>query len=437
MGGLNRLECLSRDELESLQLCRLREAVERCRRSSLYKDRLKGFSAENLKSLDAVRRLPFTTKKDLRDNYPLGALAVPRSQVSRFHASSGTGGKPTLAAYTTTDLQNWADIVARSLACAGVQPGDTIHNAYGYGLFTGGIGIHQGAESLGTTIIPAGGGKTHQQIVLLEDLRANVICCTPSYALNIAYAMKELGKAPENFNLKLGIFGAEPWSEPMRTQIEELLGIKAVDIYGMSELMGPGVAVECLESRCGLHIWEDHFLPEIIDSSSGEVLADGNEGELVVTTLTREAAPLLRFRTGDVTALSHELCGCGRTTARMTRVRARLDDMLIVRGINVYPSEIENILLQIDELAPHYQLILRREKALDELCVQVELKEHISASWTGQRDESVRLNELADRVRHSLKENLGLTAMVELAPVRSIARSEGKACRLLDLRTAG
>lgn len=427
---------MSRAELESLQLQRLKETVLRASKSPYYGSLFKslGLSPESFTSLDSLGAFPFTTKKQLRDSYPFGTLAVAPDEVVRVHASSGTRGKPTLAPYTSNDLRTWATLVARSLRAAGVRQRDIVHNAYGYGLFTGGIGLHYGAELLGATVIPAGAGRTAQQITLLEDLGARVLCSTPSYALNIGYAMEESQKPLSNFKLEIGIFGAEPWTEPMRQQIERKLGIKAVDIYGMSELMGPGVAIECLEARLGLHIWEDHFLPEVIDPQSGLVLPDGEEGELVMTTLTKEAAPLLRLRTGDLTALTRESCSCGRTMSRMTRVRARIDDMIIVRGVNVYPSEIENILLQVDELAPHYLLILRREKALDELSVQVEIKEEIQSSWTNTEHESTKLRELEQRIGQLLKEHLGLTAGVELAPSRSIGRSEGKACRLVDLR---
>lgn len=430
----DRLESTSRAELESLQLQKLRESIRWASASRHYKELFKRGGLENIeiRTLADLSHFPLTSKKEIRDQYPHGMLAVPLESVRRFHASSGTRGKPTLTAYTENDLKTWASLCARSLAAAGVRPGDVVHNAFGYGLFTGGIGIHYGAEELGATVIPASGGRTSHQLMLLQDLQARVLCCTPSYALNLACAIEERGLDRSTFALELGIFGAEPWTEPMRQCIEKKLRIKAVDIYGMSELTGPGVSVECLEARQGLHIWEDHFLAEVIDPESGRVLDEGQEGELVITTLSREAAPLLRFRTGDLTALDRRPCTCGRIMTRMTRVRARLDDMLIVRGVNVYPSEIENILLGIAELAPHYQLILRREKALDELRVQVEAQEHVSAQWTGPDDQ--RPLDLTARIQRVLKETLGLTASIELVPANSIERSQGKACRLIDER---
>ncbi|MBY0546454.1 MAG: phenylacetate--CoA ligase [Candidatus Obscuribacterales bacterium] len=432
-----RLESTSRAELESLQLKKLRESIRRASASPHYRElfkRERRLENIEIQTLTDLSHFPLTSKREIRDRYPHGMLAVPLQSVRRFHASSGTRGKPTLTAYTDNDLKTWAELCARSLHAAGVRPGDVLHNAFGYGLFTGGIGIHYGAEALGANVIPASGGRTSNQLMLLQDLSARVLCCTPSYALNLACAIEERGLDRSGFALVLGIFGAEPWSEPMRQCIEKKLQIKAVDIYGMSELTGPGVSVECLEARQGLHIWEDHFLAEVIDPHSGRVLDEGEEGELVITTLSREASPLLRFRTGDLTSLDRSPCICGRIMTRMTRVRARLDDMLIVRGVNVYPSEIENILLGIEELAPHYQLILRREKALDELRVQVEAQEHISAQWTGPDDR--RPLELTMAIQRSLKESLGLTASIELVPANSIERSQGKACRLIDERKA-
>lgn len=433
----DRIERLSRGELEALQLIRLKNTIEKAASSQLYRSLFRSEDcAEKIESLSDLRYFPLTTKKALRDHYPQGTLAVDQNQIVRYHASSGTRGKPTIAAYTAGDLKIWSELVARSLSAAGVRRGDILHNAYGYGLFTGGIGLHYGAEALGATVIPAGGGRTSQQITLLEDLGARVLCATPSYALNIGLTLEESGKHLSNIKLELGILGAEPWTEPLRQQIENVLEIKALDIYGMSELIGPGVAVECIEARCGLHIWEDHFLPEIIDPVSGEPLPDGQEGELVVTTLTREAAPLVRFRTGDLTSLNRQSCICGRSMLRMARVRARIDDMLIVRGVNVYPSEIENILLKQEELTPNYQLVLRREKALDELCVQVEVKkESLIGELNERTDEKTQVLQLQERIAQLLKETLGLTSMVELAPPGSISRSEGKACRLIDLRS--
>lgn len=433
----DKVESMSRAELEKLQSQLFVRMLRRINEYVPFYANLLSSSGVNLDSINGIgdiHRLPFTRKSELRDNYPRGLLAVPQAELRRFHASSGTRGKPTIVAYTQNDLDNWAELGARSLFAAGVRPGDIVHNAYGYGLFTGGLGVHYAIERLGAIAVPASGGKTQQQISLLKDLGARVICCTPSYALRVANTLLELGETIDSLKLEVGIFGAEPWSEPMRAHIESALGLKAIDIYGLSEIMGPGVSIECSQARFGLHIWEDHFYAEIVDPVSGEVLPENEEGELVITTLQKEAMPLLRFRTGDLSRLSREKCACGRTMARMTRVRARLDDMLIIRGVNVYPSEIENILLKVDELAPHYQLVLKREESLDELSVQVEITEEIVARWAEVQEEGLRIKALSDRIKYLLKENLGLTVAVELLPAKSIARSEGKACRLVDLR---
>jgi len=432
-----KLECLSRPELESLQLSRLQETVSRVyHKVSFYRERLDkaGMSPESIKSLSDLRRLPFTRKSDLRDNYPFGLLTVSAKEVIRLHASSGTRGKPTVVGYTRGDLEAWSEVCARSLAAAGARPGDVIHNSYGYGLFTGGLGVHYGAEKLGATTVPASGGKTQQQIMLLQDFGSRVLCCTPSYALNLAFSMDDLGIKRESIKLEIGVLGAEPWTEALRQQIEQKLQISAVDIYGLSEIIGPGVSMECLEGKAGLHIWEDHFLPEIVHPESGETLPPGQEGELVLTSLTKEAMPLLRYRTGDLSRLIVEPCRCGRTMTRMSRVRARLDDMLIIRGVNLYPSEVEKVLLQVGELSPHYQLVVDREKALDTLEVQVEVTEAILARWGRFEDGHLELNELTSSIRLLLKESLGLTAAVTLLPPRSLKRSEGKAVRVIDRR---
>jgi phenylacetate-CoA ligase len=309
-----------------------------------------------------------------------------------------------------------------------------IHNAYGYGLFTGGLGLHYGAEALGAAIVPASGGRTHQQIMLLQDFAARVLCCTPSYALNIAFTMDDLGIDRENIKLSIGIFGAEPWTEAMRQQLEQRLKINALDIYGLSEVMGPGVSMECLEAKNGLHIWEDHFLPEIIDPITGQVLPEGEEGELVFSSLTKQAIPVIRYRTGDLSRLNSEPCICGRTMIRMSKVRARIDDMLIIRGVNVFPSEIEKTLLQVEELAPHYQLLLEREKALDSLEIQIEVTDGLVARWGAFNEGSVKFTNLGTKVQSLLKENLGLTASIKLMKPNTIARSEGKAVRVIDNR---
>jgi phenylacetate-CoA ligase len=386
------VETLSRPELERLQRERLRER----------------FGIE----LEALTEQPFRVKSELRDAYPFGLLQVPLEECIRIHASSGTRGKPTIVAYTRADLAAWADCCARALAAAGAGPGTVVHVAYGYGLFTGGLGLHYGAERLGCTVVPASGGNTPRQAQLLEDLDAEILCCTPSYALAIADHVSE----PARLSLRAGLFGAEPWTEGLREAIEGALALTALDIYGLSEVMGPGVSAECAEARDGAHVNEDHFLVEVVDPASGEPVADGEVGDLVFTTLTKEALPLLRYRTGDLASVTREPCACGRTFARMSRVLGRTDDMLIIRGVNVFPSEIERALLAIPELEPHYQLLVERPGHLDELTVQVEGT--ISAAV----------------VRERLRSALGLTARVEVVPAGSIERSEGKALRVLDRR---
>ncbi len=433
----DKLECMPRAELEKLQVQRLSDMLQNLQKKvPFYANALReqNINPLLLRELKDLSELPFTSKTDLRDMYPDGMLAVPKSEIRRYHASSGTRGKPTLVAYTQADLDNWAKLGARTLRAAGVRPGDIVHNAYGYGLFTGGLGLHAAIEKHGAICVPASGGKSQQQITLLKDLAARVLCSTPSYAMQLAGTMHEMGLKANDLSLEIGIFGAEPWTEPMRQRIEQELRIKALDIYGLSEIMGPGVSIECIQARNGLHIWEDHFLVEIIDPKTLRQLPDGEEGELVITTLQKEAMPLLRYRTGDLTTLCREECSCGRTMTRMTRVRARIDDMLIIRGVNVYPSEIENILLQVDELAPHYQLVLKRDKTLDEMSVQVEVTEELCSRWAQIEDDEIRLAELTQKIRHILKESLGLSVNVELMPANSIKRSEGKACRLVDLR---
>ena len=388
------VETLPRPELEKLQRERLRER----------------FGVE----LEALPEQPFRVKSDLRDAYPFGLLRVPLEECVRIHASSGTRGKATIVAYTRADLAGWADCCARALAAAGAGPGTVVHVAYGYGLFTGGLGLHYGAERLGCTVVPASGGNTPRQAQLLEDLGAEILCCTPSYALAIADHVSDLAR----LRLRAGVFGAEPWTEGLREAIEAALGLAAVDIYGLSEVMGPGVSAECLEARQGAHVNEDHFLVEVVDPRSGDPLPDGEVGELVFTTLTKEALPLLRYRTGDLASLTREPCACGRTFARMSRVVGRTDDMLIIRGVNVFPSEIERVLLAIPELEPHYQLVVERPGRLDELTVQVE----------GTADDAL--------VRKQLHDTLGLSARVEIGPPGTVPRSEGKALRVLDRRGA-
>jgi phenylacetate-CoA ligase len=393
------LETMPRPELERLQDERLRERF--------------GIARADLESQ------PFATKAQLREAYPFGLLRVPREDCVRIHGSSGTRGKPTIVAYTRRDIEVWADCCARAVAAAGGEPGTVVHVAYGYGLFTGGLGLHYGAERLGCTVVPASGGNTPRQAQLLEDLGAEILCCTPSYALAIADHVSE----PARLSLRAGLFGAEPWTEGMREAVEHALDLKALDIYGLSEIIGPGVSSECVESAAGAHVNEDHFLVEVIDPETGEPLVDGETGELVFTTLTKEALPFLRYRTGDLASITREPCGCGRTLTRMSRVKGRVDDMLIVRGVNVFPSEIERALLAIPELAPHYQVLVQRPGHLDELVVQAELREG--------EDGGERLQAF---VEERLGRALGLGARVELGLPGSIPRSEGKALRVLDRR---
>jgi phenylacetate-CoA ligase len=381
-----------------------------------------------VRTLDDLRRLPFTLKQDMRDNYPYGLFAVPLDQIVRIHASSGTTGKPTVVGYTKRDIDNWAELMARSFAAAGITRGDVIHNAYGYGLFTGGLGAHYGAERLGASVIPMSGGNTQKQMMIMQDFGSSVITCTPSYSLYLAEALKESGVDLHKLKLRVGILGAEPWSEEIRAEIERNLGIKAIDIYGLSEIMGPGVAIECIEAQHGLHIWEDHFIPEIIDPDTEEVLPDGEHGELVITTITKEGIPLIRYRTRDITRIISEPCICGRTHRRLERMSGRSDDMLIIRGVNVFPSQIESVLFSIDGIEPHYQLIVDREGTLDTLEVQVEVNEKTFS------DEIRKLQELSQKISRAIKDLLGITCKVRLVEPKTIARSEGKAQRVVDRR---
>lgn len=425
-------ETLPREELEALQTRRLRDLCSRVYANvPFYRKRFEeiGISPADITSLRDLRHLPFTEKQDLRNHYPYGLFAVPREHIVRLHASSGTTGKATVVGYTARDLDVWAEIVARSLAASGANARDFVHVAYGYGLFTGGLGAHYGAEKLGATVIPASGGSTKRQVVLMRDFGATVLCCTPSYALFLWEAGMEAGIDFRKLPLRIGVFGAEPWSEGMRMEIEQKMGIDAMNIYGLSEVMGPGVAMECVEAKNGMHIWEDHFLPEIIDPVTGEQLPEGEVGELVITTLTKEGIPLLRYRTRDLTSLDYTPCRCGRTHVRIGRLRGRSDDMLIVRGVNVFPQQIEAILLEADGLSPHYQIIVDRENNLDTLEVQVEVSE------MGFADEIRKLQKREARIQKTIKEFLGVSARVRLVEPRSIERSEGKAKRIIDRRT--
>lgn len=424
-------ETLPREDLEALQLKRLKAVVERVYYNvPFYKKKFDelGVRPEHIKSLADVKYLPFTEKQDLRNNYPFGLFAVPKENVVRIHASSGTTGKATVVGYTQRDVNNWAELMARSFMAAGVTRRDIIHNAYGYGLFTGGLGAHYGAEKLGATIVPVSGGGTKRQIMLLNDFKATVICCTPSYALHLYDVAQEAGVDFKELSLHTGIFGAEPWTEEMRREIEAKLHLTALDIYGLSEVLGPGVAMECRTAQSGLHIWEDHFLVEIIDPDTLEPLPYGEKGELVITTITKEAQPLIRYRTRDLTSLNPIPCKCGRTHVRMNKVLGRSDDMLIIRGVNVFPSQIEAILLETEGLSPHYQLILRREDSMDTLEIQVEVDERIFS------DKIRNLQLLETKIQKNIKEFLGVTTKVRLVEPKSIMRSEGKAKRIIDLR---
>ncbi len=425
------IETLPRDELEALQLKRLKNLCERVYANVAFYRRAfdeAGVTPADIKSLADVRYLPFTEKQDLRNHYPFGLFAVPKDNVVRIHASSGTTGKATVSGYTQRDVNNWATMMARSLMAAGASRRDIIHVAYGYGLFTGGLGAHYGAERLGATTVPVSGGGTRRQAMLLKDFGATVLCCTPSYSLVLYETALESGIDFKDLPLRIGVFGAEPWTEEMRRDIESKMGIKAIDIYGLSEIMGPGVGIECVEAQHGAHLMEDHFLVEVIDPVTKEPLPPGEVGELVITTLTKEAQPLIRYRTRDITRLDYTPCKCGRTFARMVRVQGRSDDMLIIRGVNVFPSQIESILLETEGLTPHYQLVVKREGNLDTLTVQVEVDEKIFS------DEIKNLQRLEGKIQKNIKEFLGVTALVKLVEPRAIQRSEGKAKRVLDLR---
>jgi len=387
-----------------------------------------GVKPEDIQSLDDLRKLPFTAKEDLRNNYPFGLFTVPMEEVVRVHASSGTTGKPTVVGYTSKDIDTWAGIMARALCCAGATKEDMVQNAYGYGLFTGGLGAHYGIERLGATVIPVSGGNSKRQINIMKDFRSTVLLSTPSYALNLADAMDSMDIAPASLSLRVGIFGAEPWSENMREEVEKKLNLKAVDIYGLSEVMGPGVAQECLQADRGMHIFEDHFLPEIIDPDSGEVLPPGEQGELVFTTLTKEAFPLIRYRTKDISRLIYDQCECGRTLVRMEKVTGRTDDMLIIRGVNVFPSQVEHVLMGIEGVEPHYQIVVEREGNLDTMSVQVEVSEGLFS------DEIRVLENLTKKIQADVKSLLGVTCKVKLVEPKTIQRSEGKAQRVIDNR---
>ena len=424
-------ETLPREALEAIQNKRLQSTLERVYATvPFYQEKFKeaGLKPADIKTVKDLEKLPFTTKQDLRDNYPYGMFAVPMDNVVRIHASSGTTGQPTVVGYTKRDIVTWSELMARSLAAGGASRGDIIHNAYGYGLFTGGLGVHYGAEKLGASIIPVSGGNTKRQIVIMKDFAPTILTATPSYTLHLAEVAKEMGVDFKDLNFKFGIFGAEPWSEDMRKEIENTLHIDAVDIYGLSEIMGPGVAIECHEAKRGLHIQEDHFIAEIIDPNTGEVLPYGEQGELVFTSITKEAFPIIRYRTRDITTLNPEPCICGRTHVRMNRVSGRSDDMLIIRGVNVFPSQIESVLMKSADVTPHYQLVVDRKDNLDTLTVKVEVGEELFS------DEVKRLQESEIGLSKDIKEYLGVSAKVRLVEPKGIERSQGKAIRVIDNR---
>ncbi|NLY89590.1 MAG: phenylacetate--CoA ligase [Firmicutes bacterium] len=423
-------ESMSRPRLTELQLKRLREIVAKVyAKVPYYRRKMEeaGIKPEDIRSLDDLVHLPFTTKEDLRENYPFGLFAVPMEEVVRIHASSGTTGKMTVVGYTRNDIKVWAQVMARTLACAGGTANDRIQVAYGYGLFTGGLGVHYGAEMMGATVIPISGGNTRRQIQIMKDFATTILACTPSYALYLAEGAAEEGIDPRELPLRAGIFGAEPWSVNMRREIEEKLGITAIDIYGLSEVIGPGVASECLEQN-GLHVFEDHFLVEVVDPGTGKQLPPGEKGELVFTTLTKEAFPVIRYRTRDISILYPEPCACGRTMTRMHRILGRTDDMLIIRGVNVFPTQIESALLEIGETEPHYMLVVDRQKKLDELEVWVEVSEELFS------DEVRKMENLESRIRQKIESSLGIGVRVKLVEPKTIPRSEGKAKRVVDRR---
>jgi len=423
-------ERMPRPSITELQTARLRQTLERAYASvAHYRQKFDaaGVRPDDFKSLADIARFPFTLKSDLRDTYPFGMFAVPRASLLRLHASSGTTGKPTVVGYSKADLDLWSDLMARSLACAGAVPGDIVHNAYGYGLFTGGLGAHYGAERLGCAVVPVSGGATERQVMLLEDFGANVLCATPSYALNIAEVAAGMGVDLRRGPLRVGVFGAEPWSDAIRRDLEGRFGIMAVDVYGLSEILGPGVACECHVAQAGLHGWEDHFLFEIIDPETLRPLPIGETGELVVTTLTKEALPMIRYRTRDITRLDDEPCACGRSHVRIMRVSGRDDDMLIIRGVNVFPSQLEAVLVGFPGLAPHYRIVLTREGVLDAMTVEVELAPE--AGLTG-----VKRTRKGKEVAGHIKSLIGVTCRVEVKSPGEVPRSQGKAVRVKDER---
>lgn len=425
-----RIETMSREELTYIQNDRLRSMIRRIYHNvPFYRNKFQELDLypEDIKDVGDLSKLPFTTKQDMRDNYPYGLFATELDQIVRLHASSGTTGKPTVVGYTREDINNWADVCARSIVAAGGDSNSVIQIAYGYGLFTGGLGLHYGAEHLGASAIPISSGNTDRQVMLLKDFNTTLLACTPSYALYLADALKDSGISPEELDLKSGIFGAEPWSENMRKDIEKKLGISAHNIYGLSEISGPGVASEC-SCKNGMHIWEDHYFPEVVDPVTLKALPYGSVGELVLTSITKEGIPLLRYRTRDLTVLNNEICECGRTHVRMEGVMGRSDDMIIIRGVNVFPTQIEDVLLGISDVEPHYQLVITREGTLDFLEVQVEVTEELFS------DKIRNMESLSNTIKQKLSSVLQLNAKITLVEPRSIPRSEGKAKRVIDKR---
>ncbi len=425
-------ETLTRDQMRAVQSERLRDVVDRVYYNvPYYREKMQklGMTPEAIATVDDLKNLPFTIKQDLRDNYPFGLFAVPMSEIIRVHASSGTTGKSTVVGYTRNDIGIWSEVMARTFTAAGATKDDYIQIAYGYGLFTGGLGAHYGGEKIGATVVPISGGNTKRQIQLMHDFGSTVLACTPSYATYLAEAIEESGMSRDEFKLRIGVFGAEPWSENMRREIERRLRIKAIDIYGLSEVIGPGVSFEC-EHQCGLHINEDHFIPEIIDPETLEVLPEGELGELVFTTITKQGLPLIRYRTRDLTRLNYEECACGRTLVRMNKCTGRSDDMLIIRGVNLFPSQIESVLLEMDETTPNYMLIVDRVNNLDTLELQLEVEDRFYSDTISE------LQALTKKIRHSIESATGLSVVVKLVEPKSLERSEGKARRVIDKRKA-
>ncbi|MDR4950531.1 phenylacetate--CoA ligase PaaK [Neobacillus cucumis] len=430
------IETMNRKELEALQVVRLQETVKRVYENvPFYKAKFDelGITPEDILSLDDLKKLPFTMKKDLRDQYPFGLFAVSMDEVNRIHGSSGTSGKPTVVGYTKNDISNWASIVARAIVTAGGRKSDIFHNAYGYGLFTGGLGLHYGAEELGVATVPISGGNTERQITVINDFKPRGICGTPSYILNIVENMEQMGMDPRETSLKYGIFGAEPWTEEMRATLEKKLDIKAIDIYGLSEVMGPGVAIECIEAQDGLHIADDHFLVEVLNPKSMEPVEDGQDGELVFTSLTKEALPIIRYRTGDIASITREKCKCGRTHTRMSRLKGRTDDMLIIRGVNVFPSEIEHVLLQIEGLVPNYQIHLIKKGSLDSVELHVEIEKELYLE-VGEDLGHADIQKLKRNIQHQMKSSCLVTMNTIINKPGSLPRSDGKAKRVVDKR---